>query len=303
MEKKKLLKNKIVDTLPVLYLETVILMVLGQFLGNFVLGIPVGIAYARNPEILNSAFLNTTLMYVIFWGIWAVALFWIGIRKRNRPILQAVGTKPQGNNGKYLLFGLVLGFALNGVCILVAWLHHDIALTYDAIHPLWFVVVFLTVFIQSSAEELLCRGFLYQKLRRSYKNPVVAIVGNSLLFALLHLANHGVTILSVLNIFLVGILFSLMVYYMDSLWCAFAVHTAWNFTQNILFGLPNSGINVPYSVFKLNAATARDSFAYNVGFGIEGTFFADIVLLAACVLLYLWGRKHGKKSMDVWAET
>ena len=108
MENKKLLKNKIVDTLPVLYLETVILMVLGQFLGNFVLGIPVGIAYARNPEILNSAFLNTTLMYVIFWGIWAVALFWIGIRKRNRPILQAVGTKPQGNNWKYLLFGLAI---------------------------------------------------------------------------------------------------------------------------------------------------------------------------------------------------
>lgn len=198
-----------------------------------------------------------------------MALFWIGIRKRNRPILQAVGTKPQGNNWKYLLFGLVLGFALNGFCILIAWLHHDIVLTYDAIHPLWFVVVFLTVFIQSSAEELLCRGFLYQKLRRSYKNPVVAIVGNALLFALLHLANDGVTVLSVLNIFLVGILFSLMVYYMDSLWCAFAVHTAWNFTQNILFGLPNSGINVPYSVFKLDAATARDSFAYNVGFGIE----------------------------------
>lgn len=98
-----------------------------------------------------------------------MALFWILIKKRNRPILQAVGTKPQGNNGKYLLLGLVLGFALNGICILVAWLHHDIALTYDAIHPLWFVVVFLTVFIQSSAEELLCRGFLYQKLRRSYK--------------------------------------------------------------------------------------------------------------------------------------
>ena len=180
---------------------------------------------------------------------------------------------------------------------------HVIVLTYDAIHPLWFVVVFLTVFIQSSAEELLCRGFLYQKLRRSYKNPVVAIVGNALLFALLHLANNGVTVLSVLNIFLVGILFSLMVYYMDSLWCAFAVHTAWNFTQNILFGLPNSGINVPYSVFKLDAATARDSFAYNVGFGIEGTLLADVVLLVACVLLYLWGRKHGKKSMDVWAET
>ena len=137
MEKKKLLKNKIVDTLPMLYLETVILMVLGQFLGSFILGIPVGIAIVAHPQLQKSAFLNTALMYVIFLGIWAVALFWILIKKRNRPILQAVGTKPQGNNGKYLLLGLVLGFALNGICILVAWLHHDIALTYDAIHPLW----------------------------------------------------------------------------------------------------------------------------------------------------------------------
>ena len=128
MEKKKLLKNKIVDTLPMLYLETVILMVLGQFLGSFILGIPVGIAIVAHPQLQKSAFLNTALMYVIFLGIWAVALFWILIKKRNRPILQAVGTKPQGNNGKYLLLGLVLGFALNGVCILVAWLHHDIDL-------------------------------------------------------------------------------------------------------------------------------------------------------------------------------
>lgn len=300
MEKKKLLKNKLVDTLPVLYIETVILMILGQFLGSFVLGIPVGIAFVAHPALQQSAFLNTALMYAIFIGIWAVALLWMWIRKRNRPILQAVGTKPQGNNWKYLLLGLLLGFAMNGFCILAAWLHHDIALSYEALHPLWFVVVFVMVFIQSSAEELLCRGFLYQKLRRSYKNPVVAIVGNALLFAMLHLTNDGVTILSLLNIFLVGILFSLMVCYMDSLWCAFAVHTAWNFTQNILFGLPNSGLTVPYSVFKLDTATARDSFAYNVGFGIEGTILADLVLFAACVLLYLWGKKHGKKSLDVW---
>lgn len=211
-----------------------------------------------------------------------------------------VGSRPLGNNWKYALLGLLLGFVANSVCVLTAWLHNDIALTYDAVRPLWFFTVFLMVFVQSSAEELLCRGFLYQKLRRSYKNPAVAIVGNSLLFSILHLFNEGITVLAVLNIFITGVWFSLMVYYMDSLWCAFAAHTAWNFTQNILFGLPNSGINVPYSVFKLNVSTARNSFAYNVGFGIEGTIMADIVLLIACVMLYLWGRKHGKKSIDVW---
>ena len=82
----------------------------------------------------------------------------------------------------------------------------------------------------------------------------------------------------------------------DSLWCAFAIHAAWNFTQNILFGLPNSGIVMPYSVFKLDAATARDSFAYNVGFGIEGTLFADIILIIACLLLFFWGQKRKENA-------
>ena len=112
-----------------------------------------------------------------------------------------------------------------------------------------------------------------------------------MLFAILHLGNEGVTALSVLNIFVVGILFAFMVYYMDSLWCAMAMHAAWNFTQNILFGLPNSGLVSPYSVFRLDAAAAKSSFAYNVGFGIEGTLFADAVLILACVCMYLWGRR------------
>ena len=73
-----------------------------------------------------------------------------------------------------------------------------------------------------------------------------------------------------------------------------AAHGAWNFTQNIIFGLPNSGITVPFSVFKLDASTARNSFAYNVGFGIEGTLVADIVLILACVIMYLWGRNKKK---------
>ncbi len=32
------------------------------------------------------------------------------------------------------------------------------------------------------------------------------------------------------------------------------VHMAWNYTQNIIFGLPNSGIVSGFSLFKLDAA-------------------------------------------------
>lgn len=270
-----------------MYLLTVVLLVLGQFLGMLLEFVPF---------MISTDFRITATLYFEFIGIWIVTLLYLRFTKKNRPILKVLGKKGTGNSWKSLLAGIGIGFGLNGVCILAAWLHKDISLYYDSFQPIYFIILFLAVFVQSSAEELLCRGFLYQRLLRSYRSPAVAIIGNALLFAILHLLNDGITVLSVLNIFIVGILFSLIVYYMDSIWCAMAVHAAWNFTQNILFGLPNSGMTVPYSVFRLDASVARNSFAYNVGFGIEGTLLADMVLILACVAIYLWGRKYGKND-------
>lgn len=288
---KESIKKSLSDNILVLYFLSALLIILGQFLG-MLLGI--------FPFMTDTEAAVTAAMYLSFIGIWTLTLLYLRFTKKNRPILQAVGRNAAGNNWKNLLLGTALGFGLNGICILAAWINKDISLYYDSFRPVSFVIIFIAVFVQSSAEELVCRGFLYQRLRRSYQNPAVAIIGNSLLFALLHLTNEGVTILSVLNIFIVGILFSFIVCYMDSLWCAMAMHASWNFTQNILFGLPNSGIVSPYSVFRLDTSAARDSFAYNVGFGIEGTLFADMVLVLACICMYLWGRKTGRKPVSVW---
>lgn len=276
-------RRKITDNILVLYLLAILLILLGQ---------TAGMLLGFLPFMTGSDAATTVYMYISFIGLWAVTLLYMRFTKKNRPILLAVGSKASGNNVRNLLIGFIIGFGLNGICILAAWLHGDITLYYDSFQPLSFVLIFLSVFVQSSAEELICRGFLYQRLRQSYRSPAVAIIGSSLLFAVLHLGNEGVTALSVLNIFVVGILFAFMVYYMDSLWCAMAMHAAWNFTQNILFGLPNSGLVSPYSVFRLDAAAAKSSFAYNVGFGIEGTLFADVVLILACVCMYLWGRRQ-----------
>ncbi len=245
---------------------------------------------------------STATMYLAFIGIWILALIWIGVFKWSRPIYKAIGTKASGNNLKNLGIGLLIGGGLNLICALVAMMNKDIAITFDSFRPISFIAIFVCVFIQSAAEELVCRGYLYQKLRKTYKNPWIAIIGNAVFFGLIHLGNPGITALSVVNIIVVGIFFSLMVYYMDSIWCAMAAHTAWNFMQNIVLGLPNSGNVVPYSVFSLDAANARDSWAYNVGFGVEGTLFADALLIVGCIVLIIWGRKHGKKELNIWAK-
>lgn len=284
---------KFADRWGALFALTSLLMLVGQM---------CGIVLEFIPGLANSPVLFTSVLYFEFIGIWFITLLYLRFTKKNRPILQILWTSAPGNNLKNLGIGLLAGFGMNAVCILGAFLNRDIHLTFDCFQIGNLLLIFVAVFIQSSAEELLCRGFLYQRLLRSYKKPWAAIVGNSAFFALLHLFNNGVTALSLLNILTVGILFSLMVYYMDSIWCAMAAHAAWNFTQNILFGLPNSGMMVPYSVFKLDTASATNSFAYNVGFGVEGTLLCDVVLIIGCVVLYLWGKNHGVTATEVWEE-
>ncbi len=279
MDNLEVTKRRLTDNILVLYIITILLILLGQFLGMLLGFLP----FMSSTDIAM-----TVYMYLSFIGIWILTILYLRFTKKNRSILKTIGRRASGNNMKNLLIGFVMGFGLNGVCILAAWLNKDISLQYDSLKPIAFVLIFIAVFVQSSAEELVCRGFLYQRLKSIYKHPATAIIGNSLLFAILHLMNEGVTFLSVLNIFIVGILFSFMVYYMDSIWCAMSMHAMWNFTQNIIFGLPNSGIVSPYSVFRLDTSTANNSFVYNVGFGIEGTLFADILLIAACICLYLW---------------
>ena len=296
-QKKKWLKRKLGDTLPVLYVKAFLLMILGDILGYaIVYGMTMGMN-TISPTLAKSDVWETGNAYFSFIGIWLITLLILVIFKKNRSILACVGTKGKGNNLKQLAIGLAIGFGMNGFCILIAWLNIDISLYFDSFRPISFLLIFIFVFVQSSAEELLCRCYLYEKLIRSYKNPLVAIIGNSMFFALLHLANPGISVWSFLNIVLVGILFSIVVYY-RSLWEAFAIHASWNFTQNIIFGLPNSGLTVPYSVFKLDAGNASTSFAYDVAFGIEGTVVACIVLLISNVALYFWYNRNQTKKAE-----
>ncbi|MDO5139115.1 MAG: type II CAAX endopeptidase family protein [Oscillospiraceae bacterium] len=246
--------------------------------------------------------------YFTFIGIWIVFFLVVIIVKGNRPMLQAVKYwnprthKGAGNNFRGLLIGLALGFGCNGFCILMSVLLGDIYLEYSGFELIPFIVFFLCVFIQSAAEELSDRWYLYQKLRRRYKSPWIAIVINSVVFAVMHLFNPGISVLAVMQIFVVGAIFSLLVYYYNGLWIAAAFHAGWNFTQSIFFGLPNSGIVSVYSVFRLDAASATNGPFYNVNFGVEGSPGAVVVLIAVGVVIILINRGKAEHT-DIWAQT
>ncbi|MBQ3334869.1 MAG: hypothetical protein IJG85_04685 [Eubacteriaceae bacterium] len=76
-------------------------------------------------------------------------------------------------------------------------------------------------------------------------------------------------------------------------------HTAWNYSQSIIFGLPNSGVLSSCSIFILDTETARSGFFYDPAFGVEGSPGA-ILILALVIAVVIW-RNYGKgEKKDLW---
>ena len=276
------------EAILVMLFATFMMIICGQIMGGL-----VEVPFTHLIQNDSTGYWSTFFMYFGFIGTWIVFMIEFLIVKKDRPILKTLWTAPKGNNIKYLGLGFLIGFVLNIICAIVAVLNKDISLHYDSFNFIKLLLLFIAVFIQSSAEEMVCRGFIFQRLRRGYRHPAVAIILNSLLFTSMHLFNPGASVISMTVVLAAGLLFSLMVYYMDSIWCAMATHTAWNFTQNLILGLPNSGMVSPVSVFKLDAATAKSSFAYSVEFGLEGSITAiAVMIITGIVIIVLYHKKE-----------
>ena len=290
------------DILPIAALLSVLLVLFGSIISALVNKfLPVqelGMRLLGDED--GVAFL---LQYFDFIGIWILFMLITAVFKGNWPMWKAYFYNGHGNNFKAVLAGILLGFGTNGFCILMSVIMGDIKLSFNEFKPLVFFTFLLCVWIQSGAEEIADRCYLYQKLRRRYRWPVIAVLGNALVFMALHMLNPGVTAWGLGQVFLFGVLASLIIYYWDSLWAAIWMHTAWNFSQSIVFGLPNSGIVSKYSVFRLEAASARDGIFYNTSFGVEGSKGANAIIGGLIVIILLYGliTKRGEKA-DHWEE-
>ncbi len=201
----------------------------------------------------------------------------------------------QENTWKNLLLGLFLGFLTNAACILCATIHGDLRFSLDAgiaMLPI-FLYALLMVFIQSSSEELWCRGYLYERICIHY--PLwLAVLVNGVFFGLFHIFNDGVTVLAIVDITLCGFSYSLVRWYTGSIWIVMGMHTMWNFTQNFIFGLPNSGLVSEVSIFRVDAMNAVSNLIYDYDFGVEGALPSVLTEIALCVIVLLLAKKEGR---------
>lgn len=286
MEQSK--KKRLSCNILVVFLVGALLFILGSLAGSVLTYFTIGLFHVRDYGIWIIG------SYLPFIGIGALILIYTRITRKDIFHLYFRGSR--GNNLKMAGLGLLTGFGMNGACILVAFLHGDVRLGVGSISPLWLVIAFLVVFIQSATEELLVRGYLFYHIRERYGVPL-ALVLSSLLFSVLHISNDGVTVLALINIAAIGLFYALSVQYLDSLWFAMANHAMWNFTQNLIFGLPNSGLSADASLFA--PVSARSSLCYDASFGVEASLPATVICLAGAAAVVLWVRK--KQSAKIAA--
>jgi len=291
--KKELIK--IVKVIGITIL-TILLFIIGQFVGDFLISFIKYSKYCNNNDIVIFA-----CDYGYFIGIWLVFVIYCLIFKKNRKYFYYLGKNAKGINFKTIVtLGIPFGIGINLLCAVIAMIKGDIILSYYTFNPLMVIGFFILVFIQSSAEEVAFRWFLYQKIKDLTPNfLLLPVLINAIIFGIMHVANSGATFLGISNIVVIAVLFSLIIYYFDSFWAVSIAHAGWNFCQNILLGLPNSGIVSKYSVFKLDAANARDSFAYNVNYGVESTLTATLIVIICCVIVVYIGRKNKGHILNV----
>jgi membrane protease YdiL (CAAX protease family) len=172
---------------------------------------------------------------------------WIARRWLDHRSFRSLGFDLDAHAWRDLLFGAVMPGVLFALIFVFewafGWLHYNGTALQIASggRVLGELIASLVVFIVVGyQEELLSRGYQLQNLVAGLGLPFGLFV-TSAIFALLHAANPGASLLSTAGILAAGYFLAYGWIRTGNLWLPIGVHIGWNFFQGTIFGFPVSG--------------------------------------------------------------
>lgn len=183
-----------------------------------------------------------------------------------------------GFMGGALLFGATLG------ALYVAG-----AYRVTAIAP-WTVMIapFFTMIVVGFLEEILFRGIIFRILQ-NWLGSWIALALSVVFFVLAHMGNEGATLIGLTAVAAAGMLLSAAYMATQRLWLSIGIHIGWNFTQGGLFSVPVSGHPAQGMI---QGALSGPTWLTGGAFGVEGSIFAVVAVLAGGVALLTYAAKH-----------
>ena len=154
-----------------------------------------------------------------------------------------------------------------------------------------FILLFM---VQSAFEEVFGRSYLIPAIEQRF-NPWVALIISSLIFSILHGMNPDISLLSLFNIFMAGVLLGLLFIIYRQIWLPLGLHAGWNFMQGSFFGFEVSGFDT-YSL--LDSSETGPDWLTGGAFGFEGSVLCALFLTVVSVYLIMKNPESFLTSID-----
>ena len=223
-----------------LYLLTICIVMLSLIVGQEIVnGIANSVLGFSLADIPKSADLNTVLSLLLIPFAFVFASLLLCVKHiHKRPILSAFTTRASFDWKRFFTSFTIWGVVL--LLSLVIGILSGAPVDWNFNPSTFLVLTLISVFlipIQTSAEELLFRGYLLQGFGRLFKRAWMAILLSGILFGLLHWANPEVALIGdVLLIYYVstGVFLGLLTVFDDGMELAMGYHAINNIFASMI---------------------------------------------------------------------
>ena len=151
--------------------------------------------------------------------------------------------------------------------------------------------------VQGGAEEVLIRGWVLPVIGARYK-PWLGLLISSIIFALLHGLNPGLSAIALVNLALFGVFAGLYAMREGSMWGISALHSVWNWVQGNFFGFQVSGTDAEGGTL-INLMETGADWLTGGEFGPEGGLAVTIVLVIGIAITLFWKSKESVQEVPV----
>lgn len=284
--------NKILYTAKILLTTQVIYFVTLIIAEGLIIGISYLFGYNATDKQMPQ---NITLIISFFGYIIPIMAFILYTKKINKSNASRIGLD---NNFKPYIKGLLIGIVSLTLIILPLIICGTVKFNglNKNINWLFIILFFFAYLIQSSLEEVICRGFIFHRLKE--KLPMAfAITINVGFFLIGHWsqmfeAGTLIGIIGVTNAILIGLIFTLLTIKDKNIYSAIGFHHIWNFGLYCIIGLNLSGNKVTNSIFNM---TAVNKFLTGSSYGIESSIICTLVYVLVLTALLITKRKDTNK--------
>jgi hypothetical protein len=158
--------------------------------------------------------------------------------------------------------------------------------------------------IQGSEEEILCRGFLMNALKKKIPLPLAVFI-SSTAFVVPHLIMTPIldsglvyALIGIANLYLISVLFSIIVLWRGNIWVSCGLHAAWNYVLNIIMGLTVSGNDAKMEglfLIRINKLNVINGSEYGFEAGIATTV---ITIITIFLVFYIWKGRYDNNGIQ-----